>query len=101
MTRPGTRAQRSQDKARKGLSRSRARQACIGVLAALIAASLFTASARAATPVTYQGPLYPSSVTANPTADKPQSKLWFQDGAWWALMLSTSDSAVHVFELRG
>lgn len=24
--------------------------------------------------------------TANPTADKPQSKLWFQEGCWWALL---------------
>ncbi len=23
---------------------------------------------------------------ANPTADKPQSKLWFQDACWWALL---------------
>ncbi|RZK41736.1 MAG: hypothetical protein EOO90_10315 [Pedobacter sp.] len=24
--------------------------------------------------------------TPNPTADKPQSKLWFMDGQWWALL---------------
>lgn len=28
--------------------------------------------------------------TAYPTADKPQSKLWYMDGAWWALLPRSS-----------
>jgi hypothetical protein len=37
--------------------------------------------ARAATPVTYQGAVYPTA-GPSPTEDKPQSKLWYNDGAW-------------------
>jgi hypothetical protein len=50
-------------------------------------------------PVTYQGPSYVSSVTAGATEDKPQSKLWFHDGSWWALMVSATTAGVNVFEL--
>ena len=57
-------------------------------------------AAQAAVPTTYQDFAYTSSVTSNPTADKPQSKLWYQDGSWWSLMLSPADNAVHIFELR-
>lgn len=28
--------------------------------------------------------------TANPTADKPQSKLWFQNDCWWAILPSST-----------
>jgi hypothetical protein len=34
-----------------------------------------------------------------PTADKPQSKLWFNDGAWWAVMFKTGDSTYHIYRL--
>ncbi len=72
------------------------RTICLAVtLSALVAGA-----AQAAVPTTYQDFAFGSSVTSNPTADKPQSKLWFQDGAWWSLMLSPSDNYVHVFELR-
>jgi hypothetical protein len=40
------------------------------------------------TPHTYPGFTYPTSVTA-PSADKPQSKLWFKDGSWWGLLVSS------------
>ena len=50
------------------------------------------------TPITYQGPSYGTSAS-NPTADKPQSKLWYADGSWWALMLDASDARIHVHEL--
>jgi hypothetical protein len=67
--------------------------------AAAISAAL-AGAAQAAVPTTYQDFAYSSTVTSGPTADKPQSKLWYQDGAWWSLMLSPSDNLVHVFELR-
>lgn len=47
---------------------------------------------------TYAGFGYDAPVTS-PTKDKPQSKLWFQDGAWWGLMVNASTEQVHVFEL--
>jgi hypothetical protein len=63
-------------------------------------AALPAAAGQAAVPTTFQDFTYGSSVTTNPTADKPQSKLWFQDNAWWSLMLSPSDNLVHIFELH-
>ncbi len=45
-------------------------------------------------PVTYQGHAYPTAGPA-PTEDKPQSKLWFNDGAWWALMRVPAGVTVH------
>ena len=61
------------------------------LLAVLLAALLVlqvhgapAASAATALPTTYQDQSYP--VGPSPTEDKPQSKLWFNDGSWWALM---------------
>ncbi|WP_411375702.1 hypothetical protein ACLH0K_04850 [Arthrobacter sp. MPF02] len=34
-----------------------------------------------------------------PTADKAQSKLWFQDGSWWGLLWSTSAKATKIHQL--
>ena len=66
---------------------------------AVTLSAVLAGTAQAAVPTTYQDFTYSSTVTANPTADKPQSKLWFQDGSWWSLMLSPTDNFVHVFEL--
>ena len=72
--------------------RTALRGACLG----LTCAALFAEAAHA---TTYQDHTYTTAVTSGPTADKPQSKLWFQDGSWWSLMLSPSDNLVHIFEL--
>ncbi|WP_324275676.1 hypothetical protein [Blastococcus brunescens] len=37
--------------------------------------------------------------TAPPSADKPQSKLWFHQGSWWALMVGAGSTSVYVHEL--
>jgi hypothetical protein len=34
------------------------------------------------------------------TADKPQSKLWFNDGFWWALMFNTASNTWHIYKLN-
>ncbi len=34
------------------------------------------------------------------TRDKAQSKLWYHDGSWWAVMVNPYYGEVHVFELR-
>src|SRR3954451_15244456 len=34
-----------------------------------------------------------------PSDDKPQSKLWFQDGSWWALMYSATAYATTIRRL--
>lgn len=73
-----------------------------GVLGALVAGALALsglspAGAAVGEPVTYPGPTYPSTVSA-PTADKPQSKLWYADGTWWGLLVA-ADSTVRIHEL--
>lgn len=50
-------------------------------------------------PVTYPGFGYGEAVTS-PTKDKPQSKLWYQDDAWWGLLVTPAAKQVHVFELQ-
>lgn len=40
-----------------------------------------------------------SGVSNPPTADKPQSKLWFNDGLWWAVMFDSSTLTWHIFRL--
>ncbi len=50
-------------------------------------------------PVTYPGFGYGEAVTS-PTKDKPQSKLWYQDGTWWGLLVTPAERQVHVFELQ-
>jgi hypothetical protein len=41
----------------------------------------------------YAGAAYP------PTSDKPQSKLWFNAGLWWADMFDTGSRTWHIFRL--
>src|SRR3954454_25085934 len=75
-----------------------------GSLAALLSLQTVAATrAQAADPVprVYQDQAFPTA-GASPTEDKPQSKLWFNDGAWWALMRTatngtdgTADVTIH------
>lgn len=50
-------------------------------------------------PQSYLDQPYPAAVN-RPSADKPQSKLWFHAGSWWALMASTGDGLVRIHALR-
>ena len=50
-------------------------------------------------PRSYLGHRHPSTVT-NPTADKPQSKLWHTDDSWWALMVPTASTDTRIFRLN-
>ncbi|MDP5183777.1 Ig-like domain-containing protein [Blastococcus sp. BMG 814] len=67
--------------------------ATVGLLAPAV-----PATAAVGEPVTYLGHTYSSTVT-RPSADKPQSKLWYLDGAWWALMVGAGGSQVYIHEL--
>jgi len=47
-------------------------------------------------------PPNPSKSDFAPTGEKPQSKLWYNDGRWWASMLnSPSDNHYYIFYLDG
>jgi methionine-rich copper-binding protein CopC len=39
------------------------------------------------------------SASSPPSADKPQSKLWFTDGSWWALMVAAGGTATYIHRL--
>jgi hypothetical protein len=54
-------------------------------------------------------PFYLPSITGNnaspdqilaPTAEKPQSKLWYNDGRWWADLFSPATRAHHIYTLN-
>lgn len=84
-------------KSRRGL-----RTTVVGTLVAALLTLGFTSAAPAqaavGVPVTYEDHTYPTSVV-KPTEDKPQSKLWYTDGSWWSLLVS-SDTLVHIYELQ-
>jgi archaellum component FlaF (FlaF/FlaG flagellin family) len=69
-------------------------------VAALLAGSLLGPAARpvqAAGDVGYQDGSYSGSA---PTGREPQSKLWFNDGSWWASMYSSAAGAVDIHRLN-
>jgi hypothetical protein len=84
---------------------TRARRTVAAALtsAALVAGGAGWAAAPAAAagvPATYAGPTFPAAVEA-PSADKQQSKVWRTDGAWWAVMASSTSGAPTIHELLG
>ncbi|MGV8968643.1 MAG: hypothetical protein ACOH2F_20475, partial [Cellulomonas sp.] len=66
----------------------------VGLMSVVGAAPAFAVG-----PVTYPGPSYAAAAGAPPSADKPQSKLWYARGAWWAVMRTkTGPVTVHRLE---
>jgi trimeric autotransporter adhesin len=47
----------------------------------------------------YEGPSSAGAGSA-PTGSKPESKLWWNDGFWWASMWDTGSSDFHIFRLN-
>jgi hypothetical protein len=45
-------------------------------------------------------PTLPPSVVRTPTGEKPQSKLWFNDGRWWADMFNNVAGNYHIYWLN-
>lgn len=83
-------------------ARVKARRDVVVLLTALLTVALGcavlpSAQAEVGVPVTYRGSAYPSTVTS-PSADKPQSKLWYADGSWWGLLVA-ADTTVRIHEL--
>ena len=74
--------------------------ALVACLAALLTLQVVQApAAAAATPSMYQGPAFPNVTGTAPTEDKPQSKLWYAHGSWWADMFDTTSGDWHIFRL--
>jgi trimeric autotransporter adhesin len=73
---------------------------CLAAAGAVVLWSTHATAAQAATgDIGFEGP----STVGAPiplTGEKPESKLWWNDGIWWASMWSTGSSAYHVFRLQ-
>jgi PKD repeat protein len=73
----------------------------LATVGALLAMPVFVSvppSQAAEGDIGYQDQAYNGSGGA-PTADKPQSKLWFNDGSWWADIFDAVSKTYHVFRL--
>src|SRR5687768_13490620 len=50
--------------------------------------------------VGFQGPGYPQGTGGGPTGTKSESKLWWNDGFWWASMFSPASGSYNIFRLN-
>jgi hypothetical protein len=73
-----------------------ARRALVAI--ALCAAGALLPTAAGAAPVTagFRDFSYGTTVTA-PTGQKPESKLWFNDGRWWAVLFNTTSRRFEIY----
>lgn len=57
--------------------------------------------AQASSPVEqgYRDYAYGSSCNSTPTGEKPESKLWFNDGIWWGSLCNPSANEYHIYRL--
>jgi hypothetical protein len=58
-------------------------------------------AAQSSTPVGvgYRDFSYGNTVLSTPTGEKPESKLWWNDGSWWGVLYSDSSGAYHIYRL--
>jgi hypothetical protein len=71
---------------------------------ALVAASIGINSAppplaRAAVDIGYEDQSF-SGASGSPSGSKPESKLWWNDGFWWASMYDIASTDFHIFRLN-
>jgi hypothetical protein len=81
-------------------TRRAGRRACclaVGIALAALAGTVIPAAATAA-PVTagFRDFSYGTTVSA-PTGQKPESKLWFNDGRWWAVLFNTTSKRFEIY----
>lgn len=70
----------------------------IALVAALLVAPAVAVAAPGDTGV--EGPSY-AGASAAPTGEKPESKLWFNDGIWWGSLWDTASGRYEIFRLNG
>ena len=66
--------------------------------AVAVACTVAVAPAAASSNLGYRDHTY-GSLTGSQTGSKAESKLWFNDGSWWASMVQPSDAAHHIYRL--
>jgi hypothetical protein len=57
----------------------------------------YSGAASAVDDVGYRDFSFSANSVANPTGEKPQSKLWFNDGIWWASLFNRSTEEYHIY----
>ena len=69
------------------------------LLAALVLAAVlgYAGAAPAAEDVGYRDFSYDAVGTVAPTGEKPQSKLWFNDGTWWGSLFNKATEEYHIY----
>lgn len=72
--------------------------AVVLVLCVLASSALPARSHALAGDVGYRGPSYGTSASA-PTGQKPQSKLWWNDGVWWGVLFNSSSRNYEIHRL--
>ena len=73
----------------------------ISLLLAFLLSVVAVGAATAAPPdIGVEGPSY-AGASADPTGEKPESKLWFNDGIWWGSLWDTASSRYEIFRLNG
>jgi hypothetical protein len=70
-----------------------------GLLFASFSLSLPSAASAAAGDIGVEGLSY-AGASADPTGEKPESKTWFNDGAWWGSLWDTASSRYEIFRLN-
>ena len=75
------------------------RTAVVGVLIALVAALAPGVAAAAPGDIGVEDFNY-APIGGSPTGSKPESKLWFNDGIWWASMFDPVSGDHHIFRLN-
>jgi hypothetical protein len=70
------------------------------LVASILAVLLgYAVAASAATDVGYRDGSFNATSVDAPTGEKPQSKLWYNDGTWWGSMFNTSTEEFHIYRL--
>ena len=82
-------------------ARSRRRRAVTLAAAVgfIVAASGVLPASAAAAPVTAGYRDFSYSGTSAPTGEKPQSKLWYNDGIWWGNLFNSASKTYHIYRL--
>src|SRR5215212_3465035 len=73
------------------------RRITLPLLVALVLLSGYAGAAPAVDDVGYRDFSYDSVSTVAPTGEKPQSKLWFNDGTWWGSLFNRSAEEHHIY----
>lgn len=71
----------------------------VATIGFVVAASGVLPAMVAAAPVTVGYRDFSYSGTTAPTGEKPQSKLWFNDGIWWGSLFHKTSKTFHIYRL--